>query len=101
MVASCGDCRSGEFCVADFFQGDECEELPPSGTCPPGTSSDGDCCAPDGTTTYFCWPNLPACGAKVSCACAAGVVSLQCGGSEEDDNCAETDTGLYCEELSG
>jgi hypothetical protein len=94
-VPACSACESTELCVANTLVAGICSSPSPSGTCPPGTTFESDCCVPNPTITYACWPIPPSCAQGLSCDCASGIVILTCG-QDLQDNCTLFDGGVGC-----
>jgi len=102
IVSACTDCSAGEFCVDVGFSGGPCEGSGSGSSgsdCPPGTSLDGDCCQPDPSDTYYCYPNPTGCASPITCECGANVVIDACDGQVLDDvECAQITGGLSCQQ---
>lgn len=94
-VAACSACELTELCVADTFVAGICSSAGPGNSCPSGTTFTSDCCVPDPTITYACWPIPPSCAQGITCDCASGIVVLTCG-QDIQNNCTLFDGGVGC-----
>jgi hypothetical protein len=84
---NCGtmSCGMGQVCVKEHDSGGAVLILPDGGVCPPDHLPIGNGICVYDQTTYTCQPLPAACGATLSCACAATLCRCMCQGMTGDE----------------